>query len=215
MRGRQRGIGYAQMAFVLIVISAIAGAAWWIDSAISAYGKRERAAGKAEIMDLWKTEGLEAAREDVEATRRRQRIAAEGAKSLQAANARADQAEEQLRRKHHEQDSPAVTVDGCTQPADAPRPAVHFNWGWVYDYDAAWTGAAGEPVFGNRPDAAGPPAGMDAASPYGPEQVFDAHADNAAKCSKIRRQLNELEDTLDALEAAEDARLKGAAAAVP
>lgn len=214
----QGGLSYVQMAFVLIIVAAIGAGLAWAAREIHAYGAAEHALGKAEVMALWSAEALESARDDVEAHRRRQQIAAEAAKTLQAANERADQAEEDLRRKHDGQDNPAVVVEGCTpHVSEGPGglPVVHFTWSWVLDYDAAWTGAAGKPLFGDRPDAAGAAARADAASPYGPDEVFDVHAINAGKCSKVRRQLNKLLDTLDALEAAEDARLKRPAAAVP
>lgn len=210
---RQRGFEYIKLALILGIVLAVAGAVLWASAQIKAYGAAERAAGKAEVMALWQHEALESAREDTEAARGRQATAAAHAKSLQSANARAVDAEEQLRREREaNRNVPAATVEGCGAPGvDAgpgARPVIHLNWGWVLDYDAAWTGAAGESLFGDRPKPAGAAAGAGAASPYGLDELAGVHADNAAKCSRIRRQLNELLDTLDALELQEDARPK-------
>lgn len=207
---RQRGFEYVKLALILGIVLAVGAGVLWVGAQIKAYGAAEREAGKAEVMGLWQLEALEAAREDTEAARGRQAIGAAGAKTLQAANARAAQAEEDLRRHREEnRDRPAATVEGC-QPADgAARPVVRLNWGWVRDYDAAWTGAAGESVFGDRPKPEGTAGAADAASSYGLAELAGVHGDNAAKCSKIRRQLNELVDTLDRLEADFDAKRGG------
>lgn len=213
---KQRGFEEVRLVLYLVAaglaIASITAGTLWVSAQIKAYGKAEREAGKAEVMALWQHEAIESAREDTEAARARQMAAAAHAKNLQGANARAAAAEEQLRREREEreQQQPSVTVEGC-QPADGSRPVVRFTWGWVHDYDAAWTGRQGESLFGDRQHAAGAAERADAASPYGPAELGAVHADNAAKCSKTRRQLNELLDTLDDLERKEDERAKGGA----
>lgn len=215
-----------KLAIAVAAIALVAGGGVYVISWHKGEVSRARsdgmAAGKAEVMQLWQAEAIESARDDAAAARARQQIVDAKSKDLQAANERALQAEEQLRRARDERNrafvSPA-TVTGCasaTAAGDAldaagAGPRVYLNWGWVRDYDAAWTGAAGESLFGDRPGAARATQPAGSPSPYGLAEVSERHAGNAAKCSRAIRQLNELIDVLDALEAQEGARLKGEA----
>ena len=82
------------------------------------------------------------------------------------------------------------TENAQPQTATDVTPTLRLSWGFVRDYDAAWTGKAGQPIFGIQPGgaAASEPAG--APSPLKLDDVLDNHADNAALCSTDRRRLD-------------------------
>lgn len=94
----------------------------------------------------------------------------------------------------------AETAAGAADPAGS---GIRFTWDFVRLYDGAWTDQAGEPVF---PPAAGftEPAGASAASPYGPGEVLEVHAENAQRCSADRRELGALMDKIKKAEKAWD-----------
>lgn len=204
-----RGFAYVREILILVAAVGVAACVWWIAEQIKGYGERRYKEGKAEVMALWQAEALQSAKDDVDAQRGRQLEARAQAKNLQEANRRAEDAEAQLRRHREEnQNVPAATVQNCPAVAGGPAPVVRLNWGWVRDYDAAWSGTDGQPLFRDRPDLEGAAEPADAPSPYTLGDLLERHAGNAAKCSRTARQLTRLLETLDRLEAQEDARRK-------
>lgn len=96
--------------------------------------------------------------------------------------------------------TPASTSSGPDGDGDAGV-RLALTWEFVSLYDSAWTGATGQPVFGDpagilaqagRPDPASP-------SPYDVDRLVDLHRQNAERCSSDRRQLNALIDVVEKL----------------
>lgn len=84
---------------------------------------------------------------------------------------------------------PAAPVAG--DPAGDSGGGPRLTWDFVLLYDAAWTGADGQPVFGAAAGGA-EAARAGAASPYTPDDALDVHGANARRCSEDRRTLAEL-----------------------
>ena len=110
-------------------------------------------------------------------------------------------------RENRRKGVPLATCDQAPAPgaptavAGAPAGGVRFTWEFVRQYDSAWTGRAGEPLY---PAPVGPEAaeGSGAASPYGPADVLDVHGDNAAGASECRREYRSLVEKIKAAEKA-------------
>jgi hypothetical protein len=98
---------------------------------------------------------------------------------------------------------PGIPVAGVVDHRPDLSGGPLLTWGFVLDFDAAWTGADGEPVFGaaaGRPEA----AAAGAASPYSPDDALDVHGANARRCSEDRRELGSLIEKLERAQAAWD-----------
>jgi hypothetical protein len=72
---------------------------------------------------------------------------------------------------------------------------------FVSEYNTAWTGADGQPLF---PDPSGPTppagaAGAPGASPYGLDDLIDVHGENSRRFSACLRGFNSLIDTVQSL----------------
>ncbi len=88
---------------------------------------------------------------------------------------------------------------GATAVAGGPR--LRLTHGFLRLFDGAWTGDAGQPLFG---DPGRPPEGAPAAdtpSARGLDEALDVHGENARRASENYRQLNRLTETLKKLRA--------------
>lgn len=83
----------------------------------------------------------------------------------------------------------------------ARAPGIRLHWRFVGLHDGAYTDRAGQPLFGASAEHAREAARADTASPYGLEDLLDVHGDNAAGHSACIRDLNEVMDRVEKLEA--------------
>lgn len=79
-------------------------------------------------------------------------------------------------------------------------PTLRLSWGFVREWDGAWTGQTGQPVFGLQLGGTGAGEQPDTPSPLSIDDLSDNHAANAALCSTDRRRLNALTDKIKALQ---------------
>lgn len=98
----------------------------------------------------------------------------------------------------------AVCPDEPAKPGSAVvagNSRLRLTYGFLRLYDGAWTGDAGQPIFGDpgRPPEGAPAAG--APSARGLDDALDAHAENARRASENYRQLKRLTETLKKLRA--------------
>jgi hypothetical protein len=93
------------------------------------------------------------------------------------------------------QNSPAGTV--ATPDSGI---GLRLTYQFLRDYDTAWTGPDGEPVFRDPPRP--PEAELAAGSPVALDAVLENHAENANRCSANARQLNKLTTLIKRLQQA-------------
>jgi hypothetical protein len=166
--------------------------------------------GAEEVRAEWTEANRKA---EAEAAKIRQERAAEGQKSsiaLQQAEKEArTYAERWKTARNALREVPlAVCSDAQPTPASAATATVasrtgglRLTYGFLRQYDGAWTGEGGKPVFG---DPAGAPEGAPAAgaaSARGLDEALDTHAENARRCSENTRQLTGLIGLIERLRA--------------
>ena len=87
-----------------------------------------------------------------------------------------------------------VAIQPSTPPSEAPSGAgglgLRLTYSFVVQWDSAWSGAGGEPLWPNPGESAERP--LAAGSPVTLEGVLDNHAENASRCSENSRQLSAL-----------------------
>ena len=95
---------------------------------------------------------------------------------------------------------PGPTTASPAGPSGSPG-GVLFSARFVRLWDAAWTGADGQPVFGDSAGAAAAPSSADSARPgVDAKAVLSNQTGNAQSCSDDRRRLNRLIDLIEQLE---------------
>jgi len=141
----------------------------------------------------------------------RQQRAAEGQKSsaaLQQAEAEADAANDrwiQARKEARNARIPLAVCPGQPQPSatavagTTPQLLVlRLSYEFLREYDTAWTGQDGQPVFSDPPRP--PETELAAASPVTLPDALETHAENARRCSEHRRQLDKLTALIKSLQ---------------
>lgn len=202
---------YVKLALVLGIITALAGAVWWVDD-----NGFDRGTAKAEAR--WAAADRKAEAEKAKDRAAALRIIRDQAAALMRATENATQSNQQWQEARNAARRNRTPLAVCTEPTPAneaspasvaQRDSPALTWEFVRLYDTAWTGKAGESVFTGRPVAAGEVVSAGAASPYTVDDVIDTHGENAKRCSADRRRLDALVDALDKLEADFDARHSG------
>ncbi len=163
--------------------------------------------GKAEVQTLWDAANRKAQAEEAARLAAADLTAKTHAAELAAMQQKATTFEQKWRQERAKQSN--STLAGCiTAPTASStatagtQPSVRFSNGFVRLYDSAWTGDAGESIFGNSTTPAGYTAtAADALSDIGPGEVLDNFQANAALCSADRRKLNSLIGQIEALRA--------------
>lgn len=190
---RQRGFGLLAYAIAAIVILGMIGAGTraiyvaGVDSEKAAQAERDRKAqAQARENDL-------ILRED----------GRDAAMRLHAANMEARKHETNWNQARNALRDTALFV--CPSPPEpgavASAPRLRLTYGFLRLWDGAWTGDAGQPVFG---DPGGPPESAPAAgapSTRGLDEALDNHGENARRASENYRQLKRLTETLKKLRA--------------
>ena len=193
---RTRGFGIiVYLVLALAILAMLSGIAWKI-----------RESGKDAIRVEWA-----AANRLAEAEQARKRLASEEVDRQQRIALQQAQKEAKANETKWKQErakarnvalagcsaAPRMAQDSTAKPPEGSSGGVRFTWRFVMLYDTAWTGQAGQPVFGHNPTPEG--AGADTLSPIGPQELTDTHQENAARCSEDRRNLNNLIETIERL----------------
>lgn len=217
---RQRGFGLLELGIVLGILVALGTLVWWADANIETSAGVDR--GRADKQAEWDLANAKATedRRRRDANVARELIAADNARV--AAESKASDADQRWKEATRAADRNRIALGTCS-PGKQPVPGVLgtdgrvrsmgeasdpaaggdrilLTWQFVRDYDAAWTGRTGEPVF----DPATRAPGIDAASasPYGLRELRDVAGENAKRCSADRRELDSLIAKLRAAERA-------------
>ena len=200
---RQRGIAVELIIYAIAaaaVLAALGGIVYAIDS-------RGYQRGKLEITSAWEAADRAAEAAAQAEQRERARLAGEQSEKLSSAEGKARDADTRWRQARAEAAGAGkpLLVGECPQPAGAVAggapvdpvlrmaTAIHFTAQFVREYDAAWTGQDGQPVFGN------PGGTVTASEPTGAAGLLTVHAENASRCSDDRRRFNALIDLLETL----------------
>ena len=93
--------------------------------------------------------------------------------------------------------TPGSSTTNATEGADAGVPRLSYEF--LREYDTAWTGPDGKPVFSDPPRPA--EALLGAASPVTSADALETHRANAERCSDNRRQLDVLTTLIRKLQA--------------
>lgn len=210
---RQRGFGliiYAVMA--LAVLGALAGLYALIDNSWETSAGIER--GETNKQGEWDKANREAQKAADELKRGDELLARQKAAELMKANQNA----EDYRRKYEAERAqrkreklPLVFADCSKQNSTGGNDGqqakgtdvtltLRLSWGFVREWDGAWTGKTGQPVFGVQSGGAGPGERADTPSPLSIDALSDNHSANAGLCSTDRRRLNGLTEKIKALQ---------------
>lgn len=203
---RQRGFALIVYALVaLAILGTLAGIARSIYKAGVDHEKSEQAVRN------------EKAREEADVLRRERQAAGQRAgAALAAANdAAADYEARWRKNRGNNREQPLVTFTCPPAPAPGGAPVVadsstdrspgvglRLTYQFLREYDGAWTGAEGKPVFD---DTGRPPETPETAVTL--DALLTIHAENASRCSDASRRFNGLIDLV--------LKLQGRPAAVP
>lgn len=186
----QRGFGlivYAVLA--LAVLGTLAGISYKI-----------RESGKDAVRVEWAEANRQAEAQAAKVRATREAEASKSVIALQQAERKAADYENRYRQARNASKARLAECSPTPQPATAsaaaapvasPDGGIRLTPAFVLQWDAAWTGREGRPLWpvSDPGEAAGGPA---AADPVGPAQVLENHAENAFRCDAARRQLGEL-----------------------
>lgn len=190
--GYERGVAEMQVKRDRELAKAAADAQERENRVDAALDEAEQRASKAQnLAQFYQSEWEEAARE----TKRNRRPLAACQPSQTAARAVAAPGEVAG-------GSPGAGAGQAALPADPGR--VVLLWRAVGLYDGAFTGRDGKPLFSASAQYAGAPERADTASPYGLEDLIDAHGRNAGGQSACLRAFDEAVSKVEAAEAAWD-----------
>lgn len=210
---RQRGFGliiYAVMA--LAILGALAGLYALVDNSWETSAGIER--GEANKQAEWVKANREAQAAADELKHGDELLAQQKAAELLKANQDAEgykrkyEAERaQRKREKHPQVFANCSKQQNTGGSNEQQakdtdvtPTLRLSWGFVREWDGAWTGQTGQPVFGLQLGGTGAGEQPDTPSPLSIDDLSDNHAANAALCSTDRRRLNALTDKIKALQ---------------
>ena len=182
------------MGFGLIVYAVLA---LGILGTLAGIGYSIRKAGADAVLAEWNAANLKAQEEQAAREMAAALIARKAAGELAAAQQKGAEYAAKWRKARAEAQKPLASCH-TAPPSDAAHPVatmpstpadtlrLRFSWEFVRLFDTAWTGKDSEPVFGNTGI---PPSGASItdSSPYGAEEVIDAHGINAQRCSEDRR----------------------------
>jgi hypothetical protein len=216
MNRRARGFAGLELlmyaGIALAILAAIGGIIWWADANIETSAGVKR--GEANRQALWDKANRDA-EQDQRAREARVATSVQAVEAMALASAGAARdADQRWKEKARESNRNQVALGVCTlgraaepagvrgdRPGGAPAvgdtpPATGdslrllLTWEFVRQYDGAWTGRDGQPVFGAA--ARGEGATGAGASPYGLEELRDVAGENARLCSEDRREFASL-----------------------
>ena len=156
--------------------------------------------GRLECKNEWNVANRKAEAEAAELIAEQRATAAKHVAHLDAANASATDYYSRWRESNARNRKPLVEVScppavgrpdvasAAVVPADS---GVQFTSEFVREWDSAWTGRTGQPVFGNTGEDASATGGTTA-----PAEVLANHGENATGCSANSRAHNALIDLL-------------------
>ena len=198
--------GFTLLAYLIaggVVLAMLGGIAWKIHH--SGYVE-----GKAEVQLAWDAANAKA---QVEANRLRTDREAEGRKAtiaLQQAEKEARIYAERWKQAKNALRGTPLAVCPTSSP-DGPDAATAtdasrnggplLTFGFLRQYDGAWTGDDGQPVFGDPSRIAETAPAASAASARGLAEVLDNQQANASRCDDTRRQLGKLITLIERLRA--------------
>lgn len=211
---RQRGFGWIQLVAVLAAAAALVALVEW---GVHSVDQRGYARGVAEI-----TAKREAADRVAQESQRAREVAVQKAittadEKRQVAEVKAKESETKRQEAIREARRNRVAL-AVLEPASADRGAVangirapvdtsagvfaagsvRLTWEFVREYDSAWTGSDGKPLF----NAVGGSESSASGSPYGLTDIIDIHGENAKRCSEDRLNYQTLIDKVKAAQSA-------------
>ena len=201
----QRGFTLIHLGIVLGILVALGGLITWANYNIATTAGVKK--GEASKQAEWSAANAKA---EAEATRLRLEREAEARKAVaaqQLAERQAKDYESKWRQARIALRDVPLSVGGCptapprtaaeavatlpsTAPAGAASGPLRLTWAFSLQWDAAWTGPDGKPVFPDPGESAERP--LAAGSPVTLEGVLENHAENASRCSENSRQLGAL-----------------------
>ena len=158
-----------------------------------------REAGRLSVQTAWDEANRKAAAQAEKDRQFRESEANKAVAAQQSAERKARDYESKWRMARNVLRDVPLAIPSCpsTEPENAPtgpdsRPSapLMLTWAFSLQWDAAWTGQTGEPVFPDTGDPASRPPAAGAAVSI--DQALDNHAENAARCSANSRQLGNL-----------------------
>lgn len=219
MRSKQRGIAGGWL--YLIGVGVLAAVIWGIHHAGYVSGEADKQAewNAANARAQKQADTLRVAQQALLREESRQRQAAE-ASALDYQTKWKEAKNEAKRSKR----PLALTDCGSSKPAaDATDVALDrgdradpvrlsLTWEFVSLHDSAWTGASGQPLFGDRAGILAQAGGPDPSerSPYGLDELLDVHQGNAVRFDACRRDFNRLIDVVERLRAQWDVAMGAA-----
>lgn len=207
---RQRGAiaeGYIWLIGAIVVILVLTGLVVAAKSFIADVEKKGYERGKKEVEAKWGDADREANAKHALEVKRLQGLVDDKERERQAAATSASNWETKWKEITRENDRKKQQLAACVQqpgPASGggASPAdVRFTWLFVDEYNAAWTGGGGQPVFADSSEriAASPGSSALGVSPYGPDDLLDIHGENARRFGACLRDFNALIDKVSAL----------------
>lgn len=190
-RRQQRGSLLLYGLLTLAILATLSGIAYKI-----------RESGKDAIRAEWAEADRKAQAAADAARLQREAEAQKAVIALQQADRRADDAESKWRAARRASagvplavcptpSHPAPGAPAATVASPDAAPSLRLTYSFVRQWDAAWIGQNGQPVW-PQPDTGSAPDGTvrpdpATASPYGLGEALDTHGENAARCSTDRR----------------------------
>lgn len=210
---RQRGIIAAIYLYGLAAVTIIGGI-WYAYHYINTHWETSAgiSRGEANTQAKWNdaNRAAQAAADQERAVRAK--LASEQSSKLAAAEGRAKDSDTRWRQARAAASRAKIPllVENCDAPAGAVAggapvgaglrlaATLRLTYQFLHEFDSAWSGADGQPVFGATSGNAQAP---DATSPIDAASLLIVHAENASRCSANSRAHNALIDLLEKLQA--------------